>query len=161
LRDTLVSVYFSIRYSHQAIADEIVKWRNVLESVNEEDGLLYLMSEWLPRCEAIQRSWLGGEDVIHKYEDLLNNDLGIFETILIDQCQLPISREKFREIVLSNQFEKLTAGRQRGVEDTKSHERKGVSGDWRNHFTDIVKREFKNKYGQLLIETGYEANLYW
>ena len=161
LRDTLVSVYFSVKFSHQAIAEEIVKWRSVLESVNEEDGLLYMLDEWLPRCADIQTSWLDGKEPIWKYEDLLQNDHAIFEQILLDQCQLPVSRERFREVVEANQFEKLSAGRQRGAEDVKSHERKGISGDWKNHFTDKVKSEFKRKYGQILIDTGYETDLSW
>ncbi len=161
LRDTLVSVYFSVKFSHQAIAEEIVKWRSVLGSVNEEDGLLYMLNEWLPRCADIQTSWLDGEETIWKYEDLLQNDHAIFEQILLDQCQLPVTRERFREVVNANQFEKLSAGRKRGAEDVQSHERKGISGDWQNHFTDKVKQEFKEKYGPLLIATGYETSLDW
>lgn len=161
LRDTLVSAYFSIKVSHQVIADEIVKRRAVLNSVNEEGGLLYLLDDWLPSSAAIQASWLKSEEPIWKYEDLLQNDHAIFEQILLDQCQLPVSRERFREVVEANQFEKLSAGRQRGTEDVKSHERKGISGDWKNHFTDKVKKEFKEKYGQLLIATGYESGLDW
>lgn len=161
LRDTLVSVYFSVKFSHQAIAEEIVKWRSVLDSVNEEDGLLYMLDEWLPRCAVIQASWLDGEETIWKYEDLLQSDHSIFEQILLDQCHLPVSRERFREVVDANQFEKLSAGRKRGAEDVKSHERKGISGDWKNHFTSKVKNEFKEKYGRLLIDTGYELNLNW
>lgn len=161
LRDTLVSVYFSIRFSHQTIADEIVKWRTVLVSLSEEDGLLYLFDEWLPRCVAIQQSWLGGEDALLKYEELLGNDVKILEAALIDRCQLPVSREFFREVVLANQFERLTAGRRRGVENVQSHERKGISGDWKNHFTDKIKDVFKEKYGNLLVDTGYEKDLNW
>lgn len=161
LRDTLISVYFSVKFSHQAIAEEIVKWRSVLDSVNEEDGLLYMLNEWLPRSAAIQTSWLDGKETIWKYEDLLKNDYAIFDQILLNQCKLPISRERFREVVSANQFEKLSAGRKRGAEDVNSHERKGISGDWKNHFTDRLKSEFKTKYGQLLIKTGYEKNLSW
>jgi hypothetical protein len=161
LRDTLVSGYFSLRFSHPAIADEIVQWRNTLDGLSEEDGLLYVLNEWMPLNAAIQRSWLGGEDAILKYEELLRDDMGNFERILLDECQLPISREAFREIVISNRFENLTAGRQRGTEDINAHERKGISGDWENHFTGKVKDEFKKKYGQLLIDTGYEKDLLW
>ncbi len=161
LRDTLVSVYFSIRFSHQAIADEIVEWRRKLELLDEENGLIYLLDEWLPRCAVIQSSWLGDQDGILKYEDLLHDDVGIFEEVLIDRCQLPVSRENFRIAVNSSRFESLTAGRQRGVEDVRSHERKGISGDWKNHFTDRIKGELKNKYGPLLIETDYEKDLDW
>ena len=39
--------------------------------------------------------------------------------------------------------------------------RKGIIGDWRNHFTEAHKRAFKNIAGQLLIDLGYEKNLDW
>lgn len=39
--------------------------------------------------------------------------------------------------------------------------RKGVSGDWRNHFSPKVKEAFKETAGQLLIELGYEDSLDW
>jgi hypothetical protein len=39
--------------------------------------------------------------------------------------------------------------------------RKGVVGDWRNHFTDEHKRLFKETVGDLLIRLGYENNNDW
>lgn len=161
LRDTLVSAYFSILFSHQAIANEIIEWREALRNRSEEEGLLYLMEEWLPRSAVIQESWINSGEKILRYEDLLQSDLQILEDVIVNQCQLPVSRDALREIVHAYKFENLTHGRQRGVEDRQSHERKGISGDWKNHFTDKVKEEFKNKFGQLLIATGYEKNPNW
>jgi len=63
--------------------------------------------------------------------------------------------------VLANRFEAQTGGRPRGVEDVTAHQRKGVAGDWRNHFTDRIKRAFKARYGGLLVATGYEKDLDW
>ena len=161
LRDTLISGYFSFRFSHPVIAGEIGMWRSALETLNLEDGLIYVFNEWLPFNAAIQSSWLDEEDKILKYEDLVRNDVEILEDVLLDKCQFQVSRDVFREIVMSNRFEKLTGGRQRGVEDINAHERKGVSGDWKTLFTDKVKDVFKNKYGHLLVETGYEKDLDW
>jgi sulfotransferase 6B1 len=39
--------------------------------------------------------------------------------------------------------------------------RKGLIGDWRNHFTPEHKRAFKVVAGQLLIDLGYEQGLNW
>ncbi|MGF1641739.1 MAG: hypothetical protein ACFCUO_12385 [Rhodospirillales bacterium] len=39
--------------------------------------------------------------------------------------------------------------------------RRGVIGDWRNHFTDAHKAAFKEQAGQALIELGYETDLNW
>jgi hypothetical protein len=36
-----------------------------------------------------------------------------------------------------------------------------VSRDWENHFTDALKRKLKQKFGDLLIATGYVRDAYW
>ena len=42
-----------------------------------------------------------------------------------------------------------------------SHERKGVSGDWRNYFTDRIAKAVKQWYGSLLVAAGYEKGFNW
>ena len=42
-----------------------------------------------------------------------------------------------------------------------AHQRKGIAGDWRNHFSDELKGDFKERWGDLLIATGYERDLDW
>lgn len=58
-------------------------------------------------------------------------------------------------------FQRLTEGRLRGKEDQNSHMRKGVAGDWRNHFDAEIKAAFKESYGNLLIHLGYETSYDW
>lgn len=60
-----------------------------------------------------------------------------------------------------NRFAKAAKGRRRGVSDESSHYRKGVPGDWRNHFTDAHKAYFKRHYNDLLIKLGYEKDDKW
>lgn len=57
-------------------------------------------------------------------------------------------------------FDKL-AGRSKGHEDPKSHYRKGVAGDWVNHLQGANKDLFKERWGQLLIDLGYETDRDW
>jgi hypothetical protein len=161
LRDTLVSLYYSIKFSHPVIASWIGEGRRRLQSMPLEDGLLYTMEEWLPQCSRIQESWLTPIEPPIRYEDLLTNDLAILKRVLLDECGLPVAPERFREVVLACRFEKLTEGRARGQEDQSSHVRKGVEGDWRWHFTDRVKKAFKARFGELLTATGYERDLAW
>jgi len=52
-------------------------------------------------------------------------------------------------------------GRKLGEEDITSHGRKGTPGDWKNHFTPALRRQFGEKFGDLLIATGYEKDLAW
>jgi Wzt C-terminal domain/Sulfotransferase domain len=161
LRDTLVSAYFSIKLSHQIVDPRLAHWRSVLQALSPDDGMIYLMDEWLVNSARIQISWVEADEPFIRYEDLLGHDLEILERVLLDECQLPVSRERLREVILSSRFERLTKGRKRGQEDVMAHARKGTAGDWRNYFSDRVKQSFKTRYGGLLVATGYEQDLRW
>jgi len=41
------------------------------------------------------------------------------------------------------------------------HVRKGVVGDWRNHFTPSLRRLFHERVGRLLIDAGFETDPAW
>ena len=60
-----------------------------------------------------------------------------------------------------NRFQARTAGRQKGEENTRSHYRKGQSGDWRNHLTQDHKAHFKQLYPDLVPKLGYADNDDW
>ena len=160
LRDTLVSAYFSLKVSHDPLFPQMQQFRAMLNSVSPEAALIRMIHEWCGHTAAIQRSWLGGPDELLKYEDFLAGDAELFERVLIGRCGLPTTPERLRAVVAGNRFE-ARAGRRPGQEDRGSHERKGVAGDWRNHFTDRVARVFKRHYGDLLVATGYEPDDRW
>lgn len=56
---------------------------------------------------------------------------------------------------------KFYAGRESGQEDRKRFYRKGVAGDWKNHFSEEDKQVFKEIAGDLLIRLGYEQDMSW
>jgi len=161
LRDTLVSAYFSLKHSHPLVAESMVALRKKLTELDFEAGLLHLMDDFLPHCATIQLSWIEAGEPILKYEELLNDDLAQLEHVLIERCGLPIGPEQLRAAVLENRFETVTQGRKPGTEEIMAHERKGVAGDWRNHFSARVKDAFKTRYGGLLVAAGYEKDLHW
>ncbi len=53
-------------------------------------------------------------------------------------------------------FEHLAGGRSVGENDENSHYRKGVAGDWRNHLNDEHLAYFKERFGDLVEQLGYE-----
>jgi len=69
--------------------------------------------------------------------------------------------ERFLGIVHAFNFKRLAGGREQGKEDTRSHFRKGVAGDWQKAFTPPVKARFKELYGESLVRLGYEPDLNW
>lgn len=159
LRDTLISFYFSFKVSHPLLTDEHIKLRHTLESMNEEDGMLYLLDLKIDNIANIQRSWLDRGVLIVKYEDLIKNEYNEFERIF-DYCKIKTERSRLHEVVSSNSFEKAT-GRKPGTENINAHLRKGIAGDWQNHFTEHLKKEFKLRYSDTLIRTGYETDSNW
>jgi lipopolysaccharide transport system ATP-binding protein len=161
LRDTLISVYFSVKVSHAILGSEMARLRSVLEERDIAEGLLFMMDDWLPYCAAIQESWLKAGEQMVRYEELLQNDIALFERLFLETCELPVTAAHLREVVLANRFESLTRGRPRGQEDITAHERKGIHGDWQNYFDKRVKLEFKDRFGDLLVATGYEKNKDW
>jgi hypothetical protein len=72
-----------------------------------------------------------------------------------------IPEETLRSILDEKSFDNLSGGREKGKENVKSHYRKGVPGDWVNHFTPALKREFKDRFNEVLLQTGYEDGDQW
>jgi lipopolysaccharide transport system ATP-binding protein len=165
LRDTLVSLYFSVKISHALVSRKLEEGRKRLKQLDMEDGFLEMMEPG-NRGDVqaiIQASWQDpcrrGEALLFRYEDMIADEVGQFEKI-ISHCEIDIPRQRLREIIMNNSFLNRT-GRKPGDEDTFSHYRKGMSGDWKNYFTDRIKARFKERFGQNLIELGYEKDMNW
>jgi len=95
-----------------------------------------------------------------RYEDLLerpDEEVGRLAGFL----GADTSEKAVHRAVGSASFEKLSRGRERGQEDTSSFYRKGIAGDWKNHFTARDRQIYKEEAGELLIRLGYERDLDW
>ena len=159
LRDTLISWYFSLKVSHAPSFPGIIPVRNQLLDLNLEDGLKLLIEEKLEVIANIQTSWINSNEPLFRYEDLLTDTFTSFKKIFA-HCALHVPDRKCREIVQKHSFERKT-GRKRGEEVITSHFRKAIVGDWKNYFTDSIKTLFKEKFGPVLIDTGYERDHDW
>jgi len=103
---------------------------------------------------------LGSNYAEVRYEDLLERP---HEEVrrLVGFLGADTGEKAVERAVSSASFEKLSKGRERGQEDTSSFYRKGVSGDWKNHFTERDKEIYKEEAGELLIRLGYEKDDGW
>ena len=72
-----------------------------------------------------------------------------------------IPAAEFLTIAWRNRFQARASGRKTGIENTRSHYRKGQAGDWQNHFTDTHKRSFKKLYPDLVPRLGYSDDDDW
>lgn len=118
------------------------------------------MMHLVARTVEIQQSWLKApQTLLVRYEDLIADPHSVFDGIM-DYCRLKVSPQTLRKIVERNDFEKIT-GRKPGQEDLRAQLRKGVAGDWRNHFSVTVKDVFKQQFGNALVNAGYEDDFEW
>jgi len=73
----------------------------------------------------------------------------------------PPDAERVRAAAGATSFEHRT-GRRRGEENLQAPSvRKGIAGDWRNHFSAEAARAFDELAGDALIELGYERDRGW
>ena len=72
-----------------------------------------------------------------------------------------IDQVNLNRIIDEQAFKANAKGRVNGEENRKSHYRKGVAGDWRNHFTETHIERFKTLYNPLLVKLGYEQDGDW
>jgi hypothetical protein len=81
---------------------------------------------------------------------------GTLEKMLENGWGLPAVRQRLEDLATRYSFERLSGGREPGKGGAKSHYRKGVHGDWRNHFTPAITRRFKVLFSDVLVMGGYE-----
>ena len=66
-----------------------------------------------------------------------------------------------QQVVEKYSMARQTGGRKAGEEDRGSFIRKGVAGDWVNHFGPTAARRFNDLAGDALVAVGYEEDRDW
>lgn len=168
-RDRLVSHMFHIK------RDATLPWHEAMKEMSDEEALLVCIEgglDKLPNVEQMQdltQSWLGAGDkaLCVKYEDLILDPMSQLHRVF--QYLDIVANDKLLEaIVERNRFERMSIGskvwkavRKPGQQDATSHFRKGIVGDWKNHFKKEHVQRFKELAGQTLVDLGYEKDLNW
>ncbi len=106
-------------------------------------------------------SWIAKPGVpVFRYEDLRRDPEGQMVRAAMHFTMTPPPREWVRTVVQRYCFEKL-AGRDTGVENSRSFLRKGIVGDWKNYFNAESAALFDRYAGEELIRAGYVKNHHW
>ncbi len=141
-RDVVVSDSFFTRdYGGQAFSFEnaVRAWRKDMEA-----QFRYAEAHGIHACS---------------YESLLTDGRDVVRSLL-DYLDLPCDEALLTRLLDRSSFRYYT-GRDPGQENRKRFYRKGIAGDWENHFSAEDKRIFKQIAGDLLIQLGYEKDLDW
>jgi hypothetical protein len=167
-RDQLISRVFHIR----RVEDHA--WHQRLKAASMDEAIMLCIEggDGLPGTRAmieLTQTWLDNrlKIVCVRYEELLADTVKEFHRV-VGYLDIQMSEALLESIVSRNQFERLASGkkfwketRKQGQADPSSHFRKGITGDWRNYFTEAHKDKFKQEAGDKLIELGYEKDLNW
>lgn len=158
LRDVAVSYYFYV--CRTPWHPDHPNYRNL----DVEEGLLRFARTLLPEYVQWIRRWRKERDEeksrIVRYEDLLKDTESVFRAVT-NLYNLKANAGEISRIVDAHRFNRMSGGRGRGNQDRSSFFRKGVSGDWKKHFTSSVTKVFKEKAGQALVDFGYEEDENW
>ena len=90
-----------------------------------------------------------------RYEDL-HADAAQWTQRMLTFLDVDSSEASVQACGNAGSFENLAKGRERGQEDAGSFFRKGIVGDWRNHFDASNEQTFMQHGGELLRQLGYE-----
>lgn len=160
-RDMAVSWISSVTHSH---AEQLLPAaiRTSMRNFEPREQLLAALI-WLRGRTGAMHSWAGyvstPYEYITSYERLISDSHREFGNIV----QFLDGDAQSTAITASIERHSFTArsGRQPGIEDTYSHYRVGVAGDWVRWFDWSVGRLFESLFPSLLVDLGYESSPDW
>lgn len=171
-RDVMVSRYFKLTRRLQELDGKAVRRMrdfcgNELTKENAKANLpgfiRYLFEAHPHSGMSYQRhlaKGLSGGFVLLKYEDLLLEGATALSSALEEIPGTAVDPDKVERAFEENSFKRLT-GRRPGDEDSSRHMRKGVAGDWKNHFSPEARATFDRYAGDVLVGAGYESDRSW
>lgn len=159
-RDRLVSHLFSLLYSHQAntLTENRRSVLSGIQSHHKRIELLICFTDII-RFYLTWSNYAEDDAFIVRYESLLQDQFGAFRRIL-DWIGWPVPDDVLQAVVERLSF-KNRSGRSPGETDIFSHYRRGIEGDWRNHFSREHGRLWESLYPGFLTKIGYESSDDW
>lgn len=170
-RDIAVSWYYHFvvgnQYTKTEAVDVVRQQAGITDPQNIEESFPRALSYFLqsprhPRytwASFVDR-WADSQHLHVKYEDLKSDPVAELQRLAIGLTGAPLEDMRAQEIVETHSFSRQ-AKRKPGEEDSKQYLRKGIVGDWKNHFTAETREMFAKHAGAQLIKLGYEKNDDW
>ena len=158
LRDVAVSYHFYVHNTPWHPEHKLHRNKGV------QEGLEVFAERMLPAYIDWVNSWKNNANPKHsvqlRYEDLLVNPV-LEMTKVATLFELDNSVETITRIVEAHSFKNMSGGRKRGESSSSAFARKGVAGDWKNHFTPELRKQYGKVLAAFLIENNYETDSDW
>jgi len=168
-RDQLISHYYHSTELEKGGDNE---WGHFLRKFNKEEAINILITTLEAggfACPVRQTQWvhgwldavkLGIPTLLVTYEGLVQNKAKTVVQIA-NFLGYNLCPDKVEEVVKETSFDQPSHTIKHRGEHENEIKRKGIVGEWRNHFTQSNKDTFKSVGGKFLIELGYEKDLDW
>jgi hypothetical protein len=159
LRDQCVSRYFHVlhdqRHRHHAYYNRISKEAALFHSLEITiDEQVQWIKGWLPVLASRSDRFLEA-----RYEELRADPQAVLSRVL-SFYEISLTAAQIAGIIAAV-ARRTTFDVRANLRSGKGTARKGIKGDWRNHFTPAHVRRFKEGCGEFLVQLGYEKNLDW
>jgi len=171
-RDVLVSQYYHYLFinekGNEALVKKCRKAHGFRDYHDIETNLIAFMEYMYEKKPSPKMSW--SDFVIRwaQYKPAVHTKYEVLMQSTVEELDRILSALGFSELefsILDGIVKKFSfasqCGREPGEENITSFMRKGVVGDWENHFSNKAKQVFNEYAGEALIQLGYETNESW
>ncbi len=153
LRDVAVSHVFYVKrttYHPQ---------HTVYKNLDIKQSLELFAKTLLPEYVQWVNSWsrFAGDPLCYmlRYEDL-RADTFKFVKEVTGHFSMSVSEKEIQQVIDNNSFEKLSGGKVQGENNTGNFFRKGVQGDWKNHFDESLIDLYNTQLSGFNAQYGYD-----
>ena len=159
IRDLCVSRYYHV------LNDPTHRHHAQYNSSPQDDSIMHCINQTIERYLPWIENWRLAISkqperfFVINYETL-RQDAGLVLSRVLDYYEIDLPRETINGIV-QKIASRTKFDLRENLRTRKGTARKGVVGDWRNHFNPDHVRLIKEKCGQHLIDLGYERDFAW
>ena len=131
-----------------------ISYQEYLKSLDVERGLILEILWWQSIFEQMQKWQLNPLIIELKFEEIVGNEVEAFRKVFDHYEFHPKLKQRGLEIVDELSIKNQPSGE-------RKHIRSGKPAQWKVEFTPLMKEVFRNLYGNLLIQFGYEQGNDW
>lgn len=107
---------------------------------------------WLEPCETLEC-----KRILTSYERLHFEPVKQLRYIIFEISGETLPDERINEAIARQSFENMS----KSYDDGGHFMRKGIVGDWRNHFSREQAKRFNDHFGEFMMRQGYIDDLEW